>query len=93
MVGQLSHFPPKVGDESFYRQSWVEELYAETAQSSVTVIFRLVINGLTSITLIVLSTINLQFQPFVPIACVVSSELWHLISWVQSDRHAVNFST
>ena len=93
MVGQLSHVPQKVGDESFYRQSWVEELYAETAQSSVTVVFRLFINGLTSITLIVLSPNNLQFQPFVPIACVVSSELCHLISWVQYDHHAVNFST
>ena len=77
MVGQLSHFPQKVGDESFYRQSWVEELYAETAQSSVTVIFRLVINGLTSITLIVFSTVNLQVQgPFVLIS------LWPILGIV-----------
>ena len=38
------------------------ELYAETAQSSLTVILKLVIHGLTIIILIVLDTINLQFQ-------------------------------
>ena len=67
-MGQLSCFPQRVGSESFYTQSLVRELYAETPQTSVTVIFRLVINCLTSITLIVLGTINLQFQPFIPIA-------------------------
>ena len=44
-------------------------LHAETAQSALTVIFRLVIGGLTSVILIVLGTVNLQFQgPFVPIS-------------------------
>ena len=44
-------------------------LHAETAQSSLTVIFKLVISGLTSIILIVLGTVNLQFQsPFVPVS-------------------------
>ena len=44
-------------------------LHAETAPPSLTVIFRLVISGLTSIILVVLGTINLQFQgPFVPIS-------------------------
>ena len=44
-------------------------LQAETAQSSSTVIFKLVIGGLTSIILNVLGTVNLQFQgPFVPIS-------------------------
>ena len=37
-------------------------LHAETAQSSLTVIFNLVPSGLTSIILIVLGTVNLQFQ-------------------------------
>ena len=44
-------------------------LHAETAQSSLTVVFKLVISGLTSIILIVLGTVSLQFQsPFVPIS-------------------------
>ena len=52
-------------------------LYAETAQSSLTVIFRLVISGLTSIILIVFSTINLQVQgPFVFIS------LWPILGIV-----------
>ena len=38
------------------------ELRAETAQSSLTVIFNMVISGLTSITLVVLGTVNLQFR-------------------------------
>ena len=44
-------------------------LHAETAQSSLTVIFKLVISGLTSIILVVLGTVNHRFQgPFVPIS-------------------------
>ena len=37
-------------------------LHAETAQSVLTVIWRLVISGLTSVILIVLSAVSLQFQ-------------------------------
>ena len=38
-------------------------------QSSVTVTFKLVVTGRTSIILVVLGTVNLQFQgPFVPIS-------------------------
>ena len=48
------------GEVSFYRQR--EGLHVETAQSSLTVILKLVMGGLTSIILIVLSTANLQFQ-------------------------------
>ena len=45
------------------------ELYAETAQSSLTVIFRLVTGGLTSDMLVALGTASLQFQhSFVPIS-------------------------
>ena len=40
------------------------ELHAETAQSSLTVIFKLVIGGLTSLIFVVLDTVNLQFQGF-----------------------------
>ena len=46
-------------------------------QSSMTVIFKLVISGLTSVILIVLGTINLQFQgPFVTIS------LWSILGIV-----------
>ena len=37
-------------------------LHAETAQSALMVILKLVIGGLTSVILIVLGTVNLQFQ-------------------------------
>ena len=40
------------------------ELHAETAQSSVTVSFKLVIGGLTSVIFVVLDIVNLQFQGF-----------------------------
>ena len=44
-------------------------LHAETAQLALTVILKLVISGQTSIILIVLSMVNLQFQgQFVPIS-------------------------
>ena len=44
-------------------------LHAETAQSALTVILTLVIGGLIGNILIVLSTVNLQFQgQFVPIS-------------------------
>ena len=59
--------PRQSGGESFYRQR--EGLHAETAQSALTVILKLVISGLISIILTVLSTVNLQFQgQFVPIS-------------------------
>ena len=45
------------------------ELHAETAQSALTVFLKSVIAGLTSVILIVLSTVNLQFQGrFIPIS-------------------------
>ena len=44
-------------------------LHAETAQSTLAVIFKLVIGALISVILVVLGTVNLQFQgPFVPIS-------------------------
>ena len=50
---------PQGEGENFYRQSIGEWLHAETAQSSLTVIFKLVITGLTTIILVVLGTVNL----------------------------------
>ena len=44
-------------------------LQVETAQSAVTVIFKLVIISLIRVILVVLGTVNLKFQgPFVPIS-------------------------
>ena len=44
-------------------------LHRETAQSALTVIFKLVTGDLTSVIVIVLDTVDLQFQgPFVPIS-------------------------
>ena len=44
-------------------------LHAETAQSALTVIYKLVVGGLTSVILIVSGTVNLQSQgPSVPIS-------------------------
>ena len=69
--GRLRHTPPhsrQAEGESFYQHSG-GQLHVETVQSSLTVIFKLVLSGLTSIILIVLGTVNLQFQsPFVPIS-------------------------
>ena len=62
--------PRQTEGESFHRQSvCVGGLHAEMAQSTLIVIFKLVISGLASIILIVLGTVNFQFQgPFVPIS-------------------------
>ena len=57
--------------KSFYRQkvSGGGGLHAKIAQSSLIVIFKLVISGLTSVILVVLDIVNFQFQgPFVPIS-------------------------
>ena len=57
--------------KSFYRQkvSGGGGLHAKIAQSSLTVIFKLVISGLTSVILVVLDIVNFQVQgPFVPIS-------------------------
>ena len=55
---------------------------------------QLVISGLTSIILVLLGTVNLQFWgALVPISVHQFSELWQLKSWVQSVHHVLNFST
>ena len=70
------------------------ELHAETAPSSLTVIFKLIMSGLTSLILNGLDRVNLQFQhPLFPFLCDYFSELWQLQSWVQAGHHAVNFCT
>ena len=81
--------PPRhsVG-KSFHRR---RGLHAETAQSALMVILKLVTGGLTSIILIVLSTVNLR-----PRVCLFPfpqghfSELWQLMSWLQPGHHVVN---
>ena len=68
-------------------------LHVETAQSALTVILKLVIGGLTSVLLTVLSTVNLQFQGrFVsislrPVLGIVAAYM----SWLQSGHHGLNF--
>ena len=63
-VQRLSTLPPlpwQSGAKSFYR--WKEEAICRNSiQSALTVILNLVIGGLTSIILIVLGTVNLQFH-------------------------------
>ena len=56
---------------------------------------RLVVSCLTCIILVVLGSGNFQFQyALVSIFfCRQFSELWQLVSWVQSAHHVVNFST
>ena len=66
-------------------------LRVETSESVLTVILKLVIGGLTSVVLVVLSTVTLQFQSlFVSISRGQFLELWQLMSWAQSGGHAVN---
>ena len=67
-------------------------LHAEIAQSTLTVILKLVIGGLTSIILIVCSRVSLQFQgQLVSISWGQVSKLWPLMSWLQSSHRVVNF--
>ena len=73
--------------QSFYRQE--EGPRAETAQSALTVIFKLVISGLTSIILIVLGTVNLQFQG--KFVCFFEANSWNCGSLCHGYSHAVNF--
>ena len=57
------------GARAFINRRWEWGLHTETAQSALTVLFKLVIADLTSVIVIVLGTVNLQFRgPFVPIS-------------------------
>ena len=63
------------------------------AQSALIVIFKLIISGLTSIILIVLDTVSLQFQgPFVPMSLRSILEIVAAHIWVQPGHHGVNFT-
>ena len=62
-------------------------LHAERAPSSLTVRFKLVISGLTSITLVVLGAVFQSWVHLFPILCDQFSELWQLKSWVQFGHH------
>ena len=69
-------------------------LHEETAQSSLTVIFKSVINGLTSNTMVVLGTVNLQFGgAFVPISFQSVLRTVAAQVQVQSGHRVVNSST
>ena len=53
----------QAGDVSFHRQRvCVGALRAETAESSLPVLFRWAMGGLSSVILVVLGAVNLQFQ-------------------------------
>ena len=80
--------PPAGGDRS-YRLGGVGGGLgcAKAAQSSLTVILKLIISGLTSVILFVSGTVNLQFQgPFVPISLwsVLRIVAAHVLSTVWS---------
>ena len=86
-VQRLTPPPLTMGGQELLQRG----LHVETVQSALTVILKLVIGGLTSVILIVLGTINLQFQGwFVPISRDQFSELWQLMSRLQS-RHYIVF--
>ena len=66
------------------------ELHVGTAESALRVILKLVTGGLTSFILIVLSIVTLHFQGWlVPISQGQFSDLWQLMSWLQSSHHVV----
>ena len=80
---------------SLFFKDWRKGLHAKTEQSALTVIFKLAIRGLTSVILVVLGTVNI-FSSRVhlfPFLWSQFSELWQLMSWVQSGHLVVNFST
>ena len=75
--------------ESFYRQSGGEG-YMQKHYSHL----QLVISGITGIILVILGTVNVQFQVCLFVClCGLFLELWQLKSWVQSGHPVVNFST
>ena len=91
-------FPPtptpwQAGSESIYRQSQGRGQHAETAQSSLTVIFKLVTGGLPSSVLVALGTVDLQFRgALVPISLqsVLRTVAAHVLVW--SGHRVVNFT-
>lgn len=69
-------------------------LHSGTAQSALTVTFKLLFSGLTTTILVVLGAVNCQFQ-----GLFVTISLWPVLgtaaltSWVQSGHRVVSFST
>ena len=96
---QFSTWPDKQGVRAFIDRIRVGRgsgVGAVTCRNSTVISnshLQLVISGLTSIILVLLGTVNLQFWgALVPISVHQFSELWQLKSWVQPTHHAVNFS-
>ena len=92
MLIPSAHPPPEnQGARAFTERG--RGLHAETVQSALTVILKLVTAGLTCVILIVLSTVNLQFQVWFvsislrPILGLVTAYVMATVS------HHVNFST
>ena len=97
---QFSTWPDKQGVRAFIDRIRVGRgsgVGAVTCRNSTVISnshLQLVISGLTSIILVLLGTVNLQFWgALVPISVHQFSELWQLKSWVQSVHHVLNFST
>ena len=77
--------------KSSYRQNVGGGLHAEIAQSTLTVIFKMVIGGLNSIILVVLGTVNHQFQGlFLPHFSEANSENWLKKEWAHMDLETEN---
>ena len=84
--------PPSYNQWARAFMGWGRGLHAETVQAALTVILKLVIGGLTGITLIVL--VQLVFSSRVslfPFLWGQFSELWQLMSWLPPGHHVVNF--
>ena len=73
-------YPPHTYTDSQGARHFIDGgrgLHTETAQLALPITLKLVIEGLTSVILLVLGTVNLQFQgPFVPIS------LWSVLGIV-----------
>ena len=91
---QFPHPAWQAGSENFYRQNRGAGVTCRNSTVISNSHLQLVISGLTSIILVLLGTVNLQFWgALVPISVRQLSELWQLKSWIQSVHHVVNFST
>ena len=71
------------------------EPHAKSAPSALIVFLKLVISDLASVIFIILNTVNLCSSRvgLFPLLWGQFSELWHLISWLQSGYDVVNLST
>ena len=83
---------PQAGRENFIDGAGVG-IQAETAETALTVILKLVIGSLTSINFLKVELIFSSRVSLFPFLCGQFSGLWQLMSWTQSDHRVVNFST